>query len=249
MLRTWYLFLLAVRIVAQVITDVWFPHWQVDDPSYVGSVIDANGDIITISMHLDAGVAIVSTPTTGITESYFPTTLTIGPTTWATRTAASSNSFGVVSSGIDCSRASAGANATCTRVRSGGGVFSSLCASLQSKASRLSTRSEKLITGGDTVATSALATGVPEWCKEGMEVPDSLAVATATIGLDSMTQYQVVLTAGWEKLSPTGTSNEAGTSRDGSATASDASSGLATPTKAANPQWACLGAAMAAFVL
>jgi hypothetical protein len=93
--------------------------------------------------------------------------------------------------------------------------------------------------------------GFPDWCSNSSYTPTTGYQQTLTVKKEDIATYQLVITAGQEKLSATpgvGVSASGATPTSGGAGAGTGSSGAATPIRTVGPMIVGLGAAVAVFL-
>lgn len=232
MLSKLTLFALAASSSAQMTTSIWMlaSNFGTDKIGWVGSVIDAKNGHTTLAIRPDNG-----TDTSALGLAGTPDTVTVGPSYYegtddrlgpARTTTGDENVYKLI-----CTKSASGdVNATCTA-----SFGASRGRNLQCQTSRSGQRTEtRLMTeththpargsysaGVETFTRSftvspVTRTTAPAWCREtgGTEGASS---TTAPFPASNFAYYQLIVTAGAEKLNATTTSSET-------------TSGSATPT-------------------
>jgi hypothetical protein len=212
---------------ANITTSIWLPGAANANQTFVGSVIEQNGDQTVLAL---AFANAVSTP------DYFssaPDQVTVGGTTFVaykvSATDAGSNAT-TATIALECNRESGGISAvpTCTLSTMGAAnVIGDVCAGL-------------------TVAS------LPEYCTQSSAVSVEQVQTFSGEAQYYVNNYPLIITAGTEKLGASATpatgSAAVTVARAGSGSASQAT-GAASPMKTMAPALAGLGAAVGAFFL
>ncbi|KAF2010985.1 hypothetical protein BU24DRAFT_50425 [Aaosphaeria arxii CBS 175.79] len=237
---------------AKLTTSIWMPNGMDDDSvTFRGSVIGANKEAVTLALAYNEPY----------NASEPMATVTVAPTFWATQTTLTDpETSGDYTYSAQCSKAPrARAGASCSYSFAGVLAHAMACADF--------TQQAEWTTDSYTL---------PAWCTEGTELPASLARDVFTLAQSEIGTYEVIITAGEEKLSavattgasvtpssaqstgsnttPTGTGSstaasaaQSGSSGTGTATTSE--TGAAVPLRTMAPALAGFGAALAMFVV
>lgn len=274
--------LFAATASASVTTSIRMPgpnYGEAADYSYLGSVVGVNGDKTTLALEYDFG-----TTSDYFGHNYEAETYTlIGGTRIEGRTStADIGDGGDFTASVGCDVPSTG-KATCTYSENGAYLASMYCSNVKEYATPVTTTYAYTYTsdeyGPATTETYVETYGglddfpsylepYIEFCSTGgSALPEEIAIATETFKPKYVQNYQVIITAGEEKLKatagstpsnseakPTGTAT--GTAATGTATSATGSTdapqaeftGAAAPMRALAPALAGLGAAMAAFM-
>ncbi|KAF2873963.1 hypothetical protein BDV95DRAFT_592121 [Massariosphaeria phaeospora] len=269
----------ACAAAADMTTSLWLPSWQssggsAEEIGYYGSVIGADGDRLTLAVVYDDNT---NTEALDILSNE-PETITVGGSTyfeWSTTTTAPDSDLSFTIS-MECAVTSRD-ETVCTHSMNGPAYFSAYCEDFTYKtAAETVTYVESLDSDSvySTVLTYDNQDTLGNFCGTGSVLPENIAIDTVTMESSGASLYQVVITAGMDKLSATagatpsstgakatGTSAESssapasgsGASGSGtpqsSATAPVEATGAAAPVITMAPMLAGLGAAVAAFVL
>ncbi|KAF1844261.1 uncharacterized protein K460DRAFT_369127 [Cucurbitaria berberidis CBS 394.84] len=210
--------LFATYAAAQLTTSIWLPGAANANQSFVGSVIEQNGDHTTLSLAFEQGPA--------QTPDYYrsaPDTVTIGGTTFVAYEATAVDPVGeskkTITVSLACSRARASAAPTCTMSTIGAeAVLSELCAGL---------------------STESQATPVEgaQYCTNGADLTFQQTLTLSGDSQHYLNNYQVIITAGTEKLgaSAAATPTASSASATGSTSApANSGSGSGSSTAAGN---------------
>ncbi|PSN74231.1 hypothetical protein BS50DRAFT_11130 [Corynespora cassiicola Philippines] len=279
MSRFYSAILLSASAAAQfTTTSVWMPG-SIDSEyvGYYGSVVAKNGDTTTIALTVD-------NETDSSYVDYFengPVSVTFhGETAFdAVSTFSLLMDDAPVTVSHGCTRAGRSAQAECTQVVDSDKLFEFYCSGISDgPITTTMTYSYQSSVEYDTQTFAPEDFGL-EFCTEGSTVPDSERISIYSVQPENIGSYQLVITAGVEKLeasagstpsatsasaTASGTAAEASGSASGSRSGSAAASGqsgasgtaAAAPAdtgaavpKAAAPVLAGLGAAVVAFML
>lgn len=255
----------AARATAQLTTALWYigdSNVNASAETFVGSVVALNNDRTT--------VAIIVVPLSGVTPTISPTpdTITIGGLTYGgfTITEVGNDHPAPQTEYMQCSRANTedAANATCT--------FSAISAkeSLREDCSRYSkseiltetytitrTRfpsrsatSTQVTTRTQTSTLNYASAAAPSYCTMSA-IPEDAVQDTLTYPGGSghiMTTYELILTAGLEKLNAT-TAGSGANAASTAAGATGTSKAAAVPMRTGAPVLVGIGAAVAAFFM
>ena len=269
--------LFAAAVSAQITTSFWAPVGRVgvDRLGFYGSVVNANSSHTTLALQYDNGTA-----------SKIPqhpreqNTVIVGPTVWqdvdhVIGPLTASDADGRT---VHCelnTASNTGAAAICTasldpavasRVYCDLGDFpSTSVAGGTYVVTRTRTRSERTRNSASvevvtrTVVIDPFVDGIPRWCTGRTTDPSGRYVRTRTLDRTDIRTYQVVITAGQEKLSATqgvsGTLSGPVSTGSGGVAASTGSAATPQATNAAAPMVTMgpkvmgLGVAVAAMVL
>ncbi|KAH9869966.1 hypothetical protein J1614_006887 [Plenodomus biglobosus] len=225
--------LFVSSVAAQLTTSIWLPGAAFSDISFMGSVIEQQGDRTVLSLDFASPSA-----TDDDIYSEVPSTVTIGGATYAAYTATASDLFGeddtTVTIALDCERANTQAVPTCTMSTAGfSAIYSQLCAAIETAVPGSSVESEDFCT----------------------EYSDATTVETLTLSGDSqyfINNFPLTITAGTEKLSAGALSTVSSASSTPSSSASPASgpvsgSGLAASTGSVAPSAASASVSSSSF--
>ena len=174
--------LLAATATAQLTTSIRMPSPYQDDThiGFLASVVAVSGDKTTLALHFDNATNL---RTAGYLIDHKPNTMTFQPSAFeavSTIPASAATPASTVTYGCSfASPRSASAGGICSFVSDGPGLHASACAPYASAAS------------------------APAYCKDGSDLPESLRAHTYAIEDQDIATYQVVITAGTEKLSAT----------------------------------------------
>lgn len=207
--------LFATYAAAQLTTSIWLPGAAEANQTFVGSVIAQSGDHTTLSLAFADGPA-------ESTEYYrsAPDTVTLGGTTYVAYQATAEDSLNdsdvTVTVSLECAR-SASAVPTCTVSTTGlEAVISELCGAL-------STQSNATPVEGQ------------QYCTDSAGLT---SVQTLTLSGDSqyyLNNFQLIITAGEEKLSAAAAATPTGTGASITGSGSAASGSGATAQSGASP--------------
>ncbi|KAL5412687.1 hypothetical protein PMIN06_006177 [Paraphaeosphaeria minitans] len=260
--------LFAAAATAQVTTSIWMPSPYQEDThiGFYASVVGVSEGKTTLALSFDnktdlatAGYIVEDEPNTmtfygsSRFESVTTTTNVLdGPALTMVYGCQETSARGGVSVGAVCRFASEGP-----------AVYSSICEKYSDY-----TTTREFASGDDYTTTIDYRTRVPSYCKSGSTLPESIIANTYMIEQEEIATYQVVITAGADKLSatagatpsssgpaPTGTGefmlhkdHKAGPTETGSAQPVQ-ETGAAGALLALHPALAGLGAAAMAFLL
>jgi hypothetical protein len=234
--------LFAASATAQYTTSFWMPSRFNDEIGFEGSVVDVKDDKTTIAIVYDQ-----DSNTDGFSlQGLEPETITLQGTTWFETVTTTSESFeeGDATYSIGCSIPSrTRAKPVCTYSVQGVLAYNQYCSDYSTYTDAYTTSYEYTYDGFDTTSVETIIetidyrTYIPDFCLSGSLLPESIALNTGTMSRTDIETYQLVITAGQEKLgatagsTPTGTSaKETSTGTQSVATRSDGS----TPTAAAS---------------
>ncbi|KAL1595054.1 hypothetical protein SLS60_009740 [Paraconiothyrium brasiliense] len=259
--------LLAATACANITTSYFLPNvsFGTNRLRFVGSVVNASNDRVTLAMALD------NDPDYTDNFDMATVTYTFGSTMFDFSTADFINRGRSVSTGGDayslkCDFPSTASTADCTISR-GPELLKGACARTNYSEYPEELRSERVLTqlytfsDTDTAGVETIVhtfpgrnstTPIPDWCssetdRSKISVPSSALVDTFQPAKSSFNQYQVIITAGEEKLPSATTGGVVSTS--GSTPTGTVGSGTgspgAAPMKTVTPALAGLGAAVA----
>ena len=245
--------LFATYAAAQLTTSLWLPGAANADPTFVGSVIEQNGDRTTLSLAFQTGAT--------QTPDYYrsaPDTVTFGGTTYIAYEATAADPIGESDNSITvslaCSRANAKAAPTCTMSTKGAdAVISALCASITTQPQATPVEGQEYCTGSESLTTQETLTlsGESQYYVNNFPLiitagTDKLASAAAT-----PTASSASVTTSASARSGSGTASGSGPSSTGAASSGPApqTTNAAAPVRSMAPALAGLGAAAAAFFL
>ncbi|KAF2119954.1 hypothetical protein BDV96DRAFT_595559 [Lophiotrema nucula] len=261
----------AVAATAQITTSIWMPSGLDDqEVGFYASIIGNENGKTTMALTYDN-----NTDTENI--SYYdytaPSTITIQGSTWYETQTTTTDSFedAVGTYGLSCSLPTqTRARPTCVYSQGGPLAYKVYCSDYSSYTDVYTSTWEQTYTsdefGPETVYTGVetvdYRTYIPDFCTEGSTLPEDIAKTTMTVSRGYVQTYQVVITAGQEKLAatagasvsnsgaPTTGTGAVATGANASGTGPLQASGTgAAPVMTAAPALLGLGAAMAAFVL
>ena len=186
---------------AQVTTSLWMPSPYQDD-THIGfhaSVVGVSEGKTTLALSFDNKTDLA---TAGYIVEDEPNTMTFyGSSRFESLTTTTDADGAALTMGYGCHEVSArggvSVGAACRFASEGPAVYSSYCASY-SDYTGVSTE-----TRDHTTTTIDYRTRVPSFCKSGSKLPESIIANTYTIEQKEIATYQVVITAGAEKLSAT----------------------------------------------
>jgi hypothetical protein len=273
--------LFAASATAQVTTSIvmYKPQFGTDKIGFLGSVIGVSNSHTTLALAYDNGTDVDALGLDGDTQ-----TVTVGPTLWEAATSVhlgddSTTTTYPVSDAesfiFRCEIPTASANAQAACTMSYGGALAQFieCNTDEGSVQPASTSYDTSLytysgrgtysAGVETVTETYIfgpnTISAPSWCSDESYFPSSGYVSVTSVKREDFASYQVVITAGAEKLSATAKASASvtGPSATGSsATGSTASVSVATASKAAaapimtvGPVVVGLGAALAAFVV
>lgn len=266
----------AAAAAAAITTTVMMPsNLDSEEVGYYGSVVGAENGKTTLALVYDN-----DTDTDNLYRiRSWPNTFTFQGSTSFEAVYTTSESFeqGDMTISVGCSvPAKTRAKPTCTYSTNGALAYKSMCSPYSTYTDVYTTTYEYTYSsdryGPEStetyVETVDYRSYIPSFCTEGTTIPESYAVDTMTLSRSRINEFQVVITAGEEKLSatagssasgsgpaPTGTGAQGtagnGTSPTGPSAAASApiNTGAAMPMITAAPMLAGLGAAVAALVL
>lgn len=273
--------LFAAAAAAEVTTSMWLPGpYSAEDVGYVASVIGANGDTVTMVLEYDDETDFSSL---GYYEyDNEPETITFHGSTSVENVVTTTDAFdgNELTISMGCEKKGSRGRAVCAYSSNGPAVYSSLC-SYYSDYNEIVTSTEVYTFDNPSSEVTQIETYdyrsyIPDYCLgSASTIPESELVQTMTMGSDYFETYQVVVTAGEEKLSATAGATPTDSAASATATGSGASSGAsftaapsgsgsptasqssgapeqttnAAPMVTVAPMLAGLGAAVAAFVL
>lgn len=259
--------LFAASAAAQLTTSMWMPSsYDPSEVGFYGSVVDVKDGKTTVALQFDDDTDMDSIYVYDNT----PETITIQGSTWFESVATTTERFeeGDMTYSIGCSvPARSRAKPTCTYSMGGELAYKSYCSDYSSYTDAYTSTYEYTYTADEWypetvetyIRTVDYRTYIPEECSSGSTLPEDIAVQTVTMSRGYIETYQVVITAGEEKLSatagsaPQGTGAQAtnGTITGGTPTANaPQNTGAAAPMVTQAPLLAGLGvAAMAVFAL
>jgi hypothetical protein len=224
--------LFAASAAAQITTSFWMPYGVLDagEAGYVGSVIGVDGDKTTLQIEYDD-----DTDTDAYYYSDTPQTITLGGSTYYEEIITTTvDYYGDYTWSIGCSQAeSTRAQPKCTESSNGAYIWSAYCDYYTGSYTEAYTTTELVTWTSDEygpattetyIETYDPATYIPDFCTNSgsSAIPESLATTSETLSASYVETYQLVITAGTEKLS-SGSSS-------GSSTASGSGSSRATTT-------------------
>lgn len=285
--------LLAASATAQVTTSIlmYKPQYGTDKIGFVGSVIGVSNSQTTLAISYDNGT---DTDALGLDQEI--QTVTVGATFFEAATSVrldeneiTTTSYPVtdaVSYTYRCEFPTAPANAQPACTMSYGGALAQLLEcdyrtyegasqSYTSYETNLYTYSGRgtYSAGVDTIIETYIdgpnTASAPTWCSDENYFPSSGYVSTTAVKKEDFASYQVVITAGGEKLSATtkasasltsasatgsgamgsSTTESSGAGSKASASVATASKAAAAPIMTVGPMVVGLGAAVAAFVV
>jgi hypothetical protein len=274
--------LFAASATAQVTTSIlmYKPQFGTDKIGFLGSVIGVSNSYTTIALAYDNGT---DTDALGLYEE--TQTVTVGPTLWEAATSfhldedsTTTTTYPVSdaeSYTFRCEIPTAPANAQPACTMSYGGALAQYveCDTDEGSIQQASTSYDTTLytysgrgtysAGVETVTETYIfgpnSNSAPSWCSDESYFPSSGYVSVTSVKREDFASYQVVITAGAEKLSATAKASASVTSPSAtgsSATGSKTSASVATASKAAaapmmtvGPVVVGLGAAFAAFVV
>ncbi|KAF2740740.1 hypothetical protein EJ04DRAFT_164380 [Polyplosphaeria fusca] len=268
--------LLAATATAQVTTSIRMPGNLDDyDVGYYASVVGNSDGALTLALQYDNDTDIDAL---GVYENA-PETATLKGATWFESVVTTTDPFennAAMTMSLACQMPTAGrAKPTCVYSMGGELAFSSYCSDYSTYTDVYTTTyvdsysSDEFGPATEYTYTETVDYGdyIPEFCTEGSTLPESIAVETVTLSKSYIGTYQVVITAGEEKLDATaaaapssGASQTAsttgaapaptganGTVTSGTASAPPQGTGAA-PLMTMAPALVGLGAAIAAFL-
>jgi hypothetical protein len=197
--------LFAVAATAQVTTSIWMPSPYQDDThiGFYASVVGVSEGKTTLALSFDNKTDLA---TAGYVVEDEPNTMTFyGNNRFESVTTTSEVDNGpALTMGYGCEETRAGA--VCRFASEGPAVYSSKCASY-SDYTDVYTTTREIAYGADYTVTETSTidyrTRVPAYCKSGSTLPESVVAHTYSIEKHEIATYQVVITAGAEKLSAT----------------------------------------------
>lgn len=172
----------ATAATAQLTTSIWMPSPYQDDThiGFLASVVGVSDGKTTLALHFDNSTDL---KTAGYAIDHTPNTMTFGPNGFeAVSTIAASNDEpeSTVTYGCELtSTKAAKADGVCSFVSDSPTLYKSKCLSYSDD------------------------TDVPDYCKSGSVLPASVRAHTYAIEQEDIATYQVLVTAGLEKLSAT----------------------------------------------
>lgn len=195
---------------AQVTTSLWMPSPYQGDThiGFQASVVGVGEGKTTLALSFDNETDLA---TAGYIVEDEPNTMTFyGNSRFESLTTTTDADGAALTMGYGCQETSArggiSVGAVCRFASEGPAVYSSYCASY-SDYTGVSIKTKEITHGDDYTATETTTidyrTRVPSFCKSGSELPESLMANTYTIEQKEIATYQVVITAGAEKLSAT----------------------------------------------
>ncbi|CAO2655757.1 Nn.00g045600.m01.CDS01 [Neocucurbitaria sp. VM-36] len=264
---------LAATASAQLTTSFWMleENLGTDKIGYYGSVVDANNTHTTLALSYDNGT---DTSALGFGGSSF--TMTVGPTLWeaadniGSRTTESNNANVYRLRCDQPNPSETTANVTCT-ASYGSEIASLFRCNTQSRPSSTGYYTQTHTYSGRATYSAGVETITrsfiygpdtrikPDWCTDELKFPEGGYVSSFPVERKNFATYQVVITAGEEKLdatqgasatfsSATPTGSQASTGPSGSV-AGPQETGAAAPLARVGPVMVSLGAAAACFVL
>jgi hypothetical protein len=270
--------LFAASAAAQVTTSIWMPNGVSDNVQvgYVGSLVNIQNDKTTLALQYDKDT---DTSALYIWENIVQT-ITIQGSTWYesvyTETDVDMSAEATYSLGCEVP-AKTRAKATCTYSMGGPLALSSLCGEYSTYTDVYTSTYEFTYSADEYGPASTRtytelidsSTDIPSYCVSASTLPKNIAVNTEALPRSYIQTYQLVITAGQEKLSATAGATPTGTSAmvtsvsgaqvtgkpgNGTVPASVTAApvehtGAATPMMTMAPALAGLGVALAALVL
>ncbi|KAF2652944.1 hypothetical protein K491DRAFT_27822 [Lophiostoma macrostomum CBS 122681] len=227
--------LFAASAAAQITTSFWMPYPALDsgEAGYVGSVIDVDGGKTTLRIEYDDDTD---------TDAYYyndtPQTITLQGSTYYEEYLTTTDSYYGLDYtwSIGCSHgASTRAQPHCTESSNGGYIYSAYCDYYTSYTEAYTTTdlytyssdSYGPATTETFVETYNPSSYIPDFCTESgaSTIPESLATTSETLSASYVETYQLVITAGEEKLSAASSSSSGSGSSSATTTGTGAQSG------------------------
>lgn len=203
-------FFFAAVASAQATTSLWMPS-PYQEGTHIGfhaSVVGVSEGKTTLALTFDNKTDLA---TAGYIVEDEPNTITFyGSSRFESITTTTDADGAALTMGYGCeeTRAQGGVSvgAMCRFASEGPAVYSSYCASY-SDYTGVSIKTKELTYGDDYTVTETTTidyrTRVPSYCKSGSKLPESIIANTYTIEQKEIATYQVVITAGADKLSAT----------------------------------------------
>lgn len=265
------LLLLGAASAQTLTTSIWVYDSQapIDKIGYLGSVVGVSGPMTTIAAVYDNG-----TDTEGFRGFADTQTFTVGPNTFeyvqtrnvSVNTRATQSDARILRYGCTRTGTATDVKPACTFSWGAGIARELVCVAGDQPTPYLRTRIQTFTysgrlsySGGVTTVTSvqsfSAATTLkdPEWCSDSTALPpEGGASDKITFGVGVIGNFQMVLTAGVEKLSatPAASGSASGATPTGARSSGTAAqnTAAAVPMKTAGPLLAGLGAAAAVFL-
>jgi hypothetical protein len=212
--------LAAAASAADLTTSIWLPGAANANQSFVGSVIEQNGDQTVLAL------AFADAPSTPAYFRSAPDQVTVGGTTFVAYNASASDSMSPdaapITIALECRRPSGGISAvpTCTMSTLG---------------------ADRLV---NDVCAGLTVESLPAYCTESSAANYEQIETMSGDAQYFMNNYPLVITAGVERLGPSAVA----AAKAGSGTAAQATGAAAAPMKTMAPALAGLGVAVAYFL-
>ncbi|KAK7188501.1 hypothetical protein DPSP01_010917 [Paraphaeosphaeria sporulosa] len=203
--------LFAAAATAQVTTSIWMPSPYQEDThiGFYASVVGVSEGKTTLALSFDNKTDLA---TAGYIVEDEPNTMTFyGSSRFESVTTTTDVSDGLaLTMGYGCQETSArggvSVGAMCRFASEGPAVYSSVCEKY-SDYTDVYTTTKEFAYGDDYTVTETTTidyrTRVPSYCKSGSTLPESIIANTYMIEQEEIATYQVVITAGADKLSAT----------------------------------------------
>ncbi|KAF2466345.1 uncharacterized protein BDR25DRAFT_306166 [Lindgomyces ingoldianus] len=228
----------AASVTAQITTSMWMPGGNDDEVGFYGSVVAAdNNGKTTLAIMYDNDTD----------PSYYshyknnPQTVTIGETWFESVVTTTANFYeGDMTVGLTCEvEMATRAKPTCTYSMGGKAPFSSYCEDYSTYTEvYTTTQLYTYRTGVRTyIQTYDESEYIPSFCLTGSTLPKSIAIQTIALSRSMIGTYQLVITAGQEKLAATtgATPTVSGAQITGLSTATSSSTSAVNTGAASSP--------------